>query len=466
MAASRQRVEEAIARVLDGTPARDMAQAMSPRSPALDPLPPAVHAPSRQRRGDVVKRIDALARNGISTVELARHNDQIDTGDLRGNIESFVGVARVPVGAVGPLRINGTAAHGDFYVPMATTEGALVASYQRGASLISQAGGATVLCSTEAVHRAPCFIFRNMRQAGLFLTWLTPRFETFCRIVGGVSRHCRLRDVRTSLMGREVYLIFEFTTGDAAGQNMVTIATEAICRRIASDAPIVPERWYVESNLSGDKKATMFAFTYARGKKAVAEVTLPHRMVRRYLHTGPAEMLAYWQTSVIGGVQSGSIGVNGHAANALAAVFTACGQDVACVSEAAVGVTRLDVVGEGDLYASVSLPNLIVGTVGGGTSLSTQRECLEMIGCHGPGKSRRLAEVIAATVLAGELSIMGAMVTGDFARAHARYGRKPERTSTSENGGSRVEIREARTARDGGGIGTVSLGSIAGEGRQ
>jgi len=465
MAANRQRVEEAIVRVLDGTPAGEKARAMCPRPPALDPLPETVHAPSRHGPRDVERRISELARQGVLVEELARHNDEIDTDSLRGNIEGFVGFARIPVGVVGPLRINGTAAHGDYYVPMATTEGALVASYQRGANIISHAGGATVLCSTEAVHRAPCFVFGNMRQAGLFLTWITPRFESLCEIVSDASRHCRLRDVRTSLMGREVYLVFEFTTGDAAGQNMVTIATEAICRRIADEAPIKPERWYVESNLSGDKKATMFAFTYARGKKAVAEVTVPRRTVRRYLRAEPSEMLSYWQTSVVGGVQSGSIGVNGHAANALAAVFMACGQDVACVAEAAVGVTRIDVVGDGDLYASVSLPNLIVGTVGGGTSLPTQRECLEMVDCRGEGSARKFAEVVAATVLAGELSIMGAMVTGDFARAHARYGRKIDRTGTAGNGGRGAQIEMDRSARGGGRNGSVSVGRVPGEGR-
>jgi hydroxymethylglutaryl-CoA reductase (NADPH) len=465
MAATRQRVEEAVERILDGDSVDAKLKALCPRPPKFDPLPQNVHAVARWARADVQKRIDGLTRAGIKTGQLSRLNDETDTESLRGNIEGFVGFARIPVGVVGPLRINGSAAHGDFYVPMATTEGALVASYQRGASIISQSGGATVLCSTEAVHRAPCFVFENIRQAGLVVAWLTSRFASLCETVARVSRYCRLRDMRTSLMGREVYLVFEFTTGDAAGQNMVTIATQSICERIAREAPIRPERWYVESNLSGDKKATMFAFTYARGKKAIAEVTVPRRTVKRYLHTEPADMLAYWQTSVIGGVQSGSIGVNGHAANALAAVFAACGQDIACVAEATVGVTRLDVVGRGDLYAAVSLPNLIVGTVGGGTALPTQRECLEMIGCYGAGHARKFAEIVAATVLAGELSIMGAMVVGEFARAHARYGRNSGGRGTHGNHSSDSVVAVGCPGRGGNGDGRVRLGRVPGEDR-
>jgi len=344
--------------------------------------------------------------------------------ELAGNIENFIGFARLPVGVVGPLRVNGASAQGDYYVPFATTEGALVASYHRGAHVVSQAGGVTALCLTESVARAPCFVFRNLAEAGQFLAWVLPRFDSLQEVVARTSRHCRIADVKPTVNGKEVYLIFEYTTGDAAGQNMVTLATEAICKELLATAPVQPQHWFLEGNMSGDKKATLLAFTYARGKKVVAEATVPGKLVRRFLHAEPEDLVRYWQISILGGIQSGSIGVQGHFANALAAIFIACGQDAACVSEASVGVTRMDVVDGDSLYVSVSLPNLIVGTVGGGTYLPTARECLEMMGCYGTGHAREFAEICAAAALAGEVSIIGALAAGDFGEAHASYGRK------------------------------------------
>ena len=246
-------------------------------------------------------------------------------------------------------------------------------------------------------------------------------------VVGETSSHCHLVDVRSAIAGKELHLIFDYTTGDAAGQNMVTIATEAVCKAILETTPIAPRRWYLDGNLSGDKKATMLAFTYARGKKVLAETVLARELVKRFLHVEPEDMVRYWQVSLMGGIQSGSIGAQGHFANALAAMFIACGQDVACVSEASVGMTRMDLTDDGALYVSVSLPNLIVGTVGGGTRLPTAQECLQMLDCVGGGKARKFAEICGAVALSGEISIIAAMAAGDFGQAHAQYGRaKPE----------------------------------------
>jgi hydroxymethylglutaryl-CoA reductase (NADPH) len=176
--------------------------------------------------------------------------------------------------------------------------------------------------------------------------------------------------------------------------------------------------------LSGDKKASAQSFLGVRGKKVSAEVRLPRKIVERHLHTTPEKMVDYWRMSALGGVMSGTIGVQGHYANGLAALFIACGQDAACVSEAAVGVTRFEVEGAGDsLYAAVTLPNLIVGTVGGGTGLPSQRACLEMLGLAGANHARALAEVCAGLALAGELSIIAALSAHEFTRAHARLAR-------------------------------------------
>ncbi len=355
---------------------------------------------------------------------LAGIGADVDPQDVAGNIESFVGFARMPVGVIGPLRVNGSSAHGDYYVPMATTEGALVASYNRGAHVVSLSGGVSAICLTEGVSRAPCFVFESMGEAGLFLSWALERYGAFQDFVSRTSGHCRLVDMRPTMIGKEIYIGFDYKTGDAAGQNMVTIATDALCRHMIEHAPARPLHWYVEGNLSGDKKATMLSYLYARGRKVVAEARIPRRLLRRFVHVEPDEMVRYWQVSMLGGAQSGSIGIQAHFANCLAAVFIACGQDVACVSEASVGLTRFDVTAAGELYVSVSMPNLIVGTVGGGTRFPTARECLEMVGCHGSDKARAFAEICAATALAGEISITGAIAAGEFAAAHAAHGRR------------------------------------------
>ena len=261
----------------------------------------------------------------------------------------------MPVGVIGPLRIRGTAANGTFYIPLATTEGALLASCQRGSQVISRAGGASACCFTESVSRAPCFVFDRLLDTGRFLAWVLPYYDQLQEVVAGTSKYCQLIDLRTTVIGKEVYLGFEFTTGDAAGQNMVTIATEALCKTILAGAPIQPRSWYLDGNLSGDKKATMLGFTYARGKKVVADVAIDRKIIRRFLRTEPEEMFRYWQISVLGGVQSGSIGVQGHFANSLAALFIACGQDAACVSEASVGITRMDITPDGGLYCGRQL---------------------------------------------------------------------------------------------------------------
>jgi hydroxymethylglutaryl-CoA reductase (NADPH) len=364
-----------------------------------------------------------LAGAGATLEAVSGATGAHDPDALPGHIENFIGYAQIPMGVIGPLRINGSEAHGDYYVPLATSEGALVASYHRGAWVASQAGGVTAVCLTEAVSRAPCFVFDRLAEAGRFTAHALASFDALQEVAAGQSRYARLIDLRPCLTGKELYLLMDFTTGDAAGQNMVTLAADALARHLIDTSPVKPRRWYVEGNLSGDKKATQLAYTFARGKKVVAEAVIPAPLLRRLLHVSAADMHDYWQISVVGGAQSGSIGVQGHFANALAALFLACGQDVACVAEAAVGLTRMDVTGDDALYVSVTLPNLIVGTVGGGTNLPTARDGLDLLGCRGEGRARAFAEICAATALAGELSIIAAMAAGHFTSAHARYGR-------------------------------------------
>jgi hydroxymethylglutaryl-CoA reductase (NADPH) len=340
------------------------------------------------------------------------------------NIENFIGAARVPIGIAGPLRVRGLHARGDFYVPLATTEAALVASYTRGAQTISEAGGCVAAVVNEGVTRSPAFVFPSVIDAGQFVRWITSQVDALKAEAGKTTRHGKLVDVRVSLEGNRVYLLLEFTTGDAAGQNMVTIATEAVCRYIDEHSPIRPTRWYVEANMSGDKKASHQSFQTVRGRKVVAEAILPADLTGRRLHCTPGEMVEYYRVSSMGGVLSGNIGINGHFANGMAALFIACGQDAACVAESAVGVTRMEVREDGALYVSVTLPNVIVGTVGGGTGLPTAKACLDLMGLSGAGKADALAEVCAALVTAGEVSIIAALAAGHFTRAHRKLARE------------------------------------------
>ncbi len=339
------------------------------------------------------------------------------------NVENFVGTVKVPVGVIGPLRVNGTYARDDYFVPLATTEATLVASYGRGAKLITSVGGCSALSVNEGMARAPGFVFRTLYEAGEFAAWLLDEFSDLALVASGTSRYARLQDVRVNVEGNHVYAIFDFHTGDAAGQNMVTIASQAICEHIGAHSPVKPAQYFLEANHSGDKKASAQSFMCGRGRSVTAEVVVPALMVQEHLHTTPEMMAKSFTMAAIGGVMTGTIGVQGHIANGLAAIYLACGQDVASVAESAVGVTRFEVTSDGALYASVSLPCLPVGTVGGGTSLPSQQACLNILGLAGAGHANAFAEVCAALALAGELSIAGALVAGEFSAAHQRLAR-------------------------------------------
>lgn len=343
--------------------------------------------------------------------------------NFHGNIENCIGSIKIPVGVAGPLRVNGLYAQGDYPIPLATTEAALVASYHRGACVISASGGCTAMLLYQALNRSPAFIFKSLTEAGKFVAWAMQKFEQFQTLASTTTSHGKLVDVGTTLEGNHVYLNFEFTTGDASGQNMVTIATQAICDFIKAECPIPIQDLYVEGNLSGDKKASSQAYSSVRGRKVSAEVNISPELLEKYLHATPQQLVNYWRVSAIGGVLSGTLGVQGHFANGLAALYIATGQDAACVAESAMGVTRFEINSEGGLYAAVTLPSIMVGTVGGGTGLPSQKACLDLMELYGTGKSAALAEVCAGLLLGGELSIIAALATGNFTKAHKKLAR-------------------------------------------
>lgn len=341
---------------------------------------------------------------------------------LKGNIENYIGMSLIPTGLIGPLVINGSAAQGSFYVPLATTEGTLLASFNRGAKACRESGAITAITLQEGVQRTPTFKFKNLIDLGKFVSWVLEHKETFTLLTRESSNYAILNDVGINIEGNFLILRFEYTSGDASGQNMVTICTDKICKHIIENCPIKPVFWTIEGNTSGDKKATAMG-TRVRGKKVTAEITLKREVIKSVLKTTPELLNLQWNINTFGAIKCGSIGIGMHPSNGLTALFIACGQDAACSGEASTAFTRMEIDENGDLYCAITMPNIIVGTVGGGTSLATQKECLELIGCYGPGKSTKLAEIAVAICLAGEISILSAMSAGQFTAAHQKFGR-------------------------------------------
>jgi len=339
-----------------------------------------------------------------------------------GNIENYIGTVKVPVGVIGPLRVNGINAASDYHIPLATTEAALVASYGRGAYAATKAGGISTAVLYEGVIRTPAFTFDNILNAGLFVDWVVNNIEALRRVAESTTRYGKLASVEPVIDNNVVFLICRYTTGDASGQNMVTIATHALCEKIAADCTVPINRWYIEGNFSGDKKASALGLMTGRGRKVSASVILPAAIIDKVLGTSAQDMLAYARIADLGAKLSGQMGAQAHYANGLAALYIATGQDAACVAESAVGFTRMEARGD-DLFCSVTMPNILVGTVGGGTGLASQSAGLNIMGLKGAGNAAALAEVTAALCLCGEISIVAAIAAGDFTRAHQNLAR-------------------------------------------
>ena len=343
-----------------------------------------------------------------------------DSELMRGNIENPIGVAQVPMGVAGPVLINGQNARGLFYVPMATTEGALIRSYERGMVALTKAGGVQTAVLADENQTAPAFFFNDVSQASAFPGWLDEHLGDLRDAVSVTTRHGRLVNLKCYQTGRQVIVNFGFRTGDAQGMNMIVRATEAACQWIHSQHPGI--RHFLFSGLCGEKRASGFLMTRGKGKRVTAGVLMPHDVLRLYLHTTADQMFRLWQATVVGNIQAGAIGYTGHAANGLAAIFIATGQDVANVVNSSCAVTIFEPHADG-LFVSVTLPALSVATVGGGTALPTPREALRIMDCVGTGKAAKMAEIVAATILGGEISMGAAIASGEFVGAHERYGR-------------------------------------------
>ncbi|MDX1419624.1 MAG: hydroxymethylglutaryl-CoA reductase [Rubricoccaceae bacterium] len=345
-----------------------------------------------------------------------------DPHTLTGNVESFVGVAQVPMGIAGPLTIHGEHAQGDFLVPMATTEGTLVASYNRGMKVLNLSGGVKCTVQDDQMQRAPVFVFESAREARDFKAWLDEHMAPIREAAERTTSIGKLKNIDTYLSNKFAFCRFNFTTGDAAGQNMVGRATFAACSWILETNDTI-RRFYLESNFATDKKASMVNIMRTRGKRVTAECTIKADVLRQHMRVEPESLAYHYGVAQIGSTLAG-VNNNGlHSPNGITALFIATGQDVANVSESSAALLYLELTKAGDLYMSITIPSLIVATHGGGTGLATQRESLRLLGCTGRGSVNKFAEIVAGVVLAGEISLGSAISSNDWVSSHERYGR-------------------------------------------
>ncbi len=357
---------------------------------------------------------------GAKLEHTARYS--FDPHTVAGNAEHFTGVAQIPLGFAGPITIKGEHAKGDFFIPLATTEGTLIASYNRGMKILNLSGGVTCTVIGDAMQRAPVFVFKTAREARHFVSWVEANIGEVRDQAEATSSVAKLQYIDYYLAAKLAYLRFNFSTGDAAGQNMVGRATFAACSWILDHYDGV-QHFYLESNLATDKKASQVNIMHTRGKRVVAEATIKRDVLLQHMRVDPENLYYHAGIANVGAILSGANNNGLHSANGITAMFIATGQDVANVAESSAGIIYTELTPEKDLYLSITIPSLIVATYGGGTGLATQRECLSLLGCVGKGKVNKLAEIIAGVVLAGEISLAAAISSSDWVSSHEKYGR-------------------------------------------
>jgi hydroxymethylglutaryl-CoA reductase (NADPH) len=398
------------------------------------PSPPADLAPDKHKAIPYAKRrehdytADVIAERqrfveeyaGVKLEHLPRYS--FDASRVQGNIENFTGVAQIPIGFAGPLTVNGEHAKGDFLIPLATTEGSLVASYNRGIKVLNLSGGVTCTVSASAMQRAPVFVFDSARDARDFRDWTAQHLAEIRAAAERTDPFVKLLEIEVYLSNKFAYLRFNYDTGDAAGQNMVGLATYAACNWIGERVTTI-RRLYLESNFATDKKGSHINIMRTRGKRVTAEATIPRAVLAEHLRVAPEMIHHHGRVANIGALMAGAHNNGLHSANAITAMFIATGQDVANVAEGSAGLLYSEVTPAGDYYFSITIPSLIVATHGGGTGLATQRECLEILGCRGKGTVNKLAEIVAGVVLAGEISLAGAISANEWVSAHEALGR-------------------------------------------
>ncbi len=354
----------------------------------------------------------------------------LDLNEVYGrNTENLIGAIQIPVGIAGPLPINGLYAKGEFYIPLATTEGALVASVNRGCSAIAKSGGANAAVLNDGMSRAPALKTPSLFHSIKLIEWITSNFNEIKKAAESTTSYGKLIRIEPFIIGKIVYLRFVYQTGDAMGMNMATKATDEAIKYIKEKNNFIKEV-SISGNVCTDKKVSSINWVLGRGKTVVAEATILREVVEEVLKTTPEAMVEVnYVKNYLGSARAGTIGGhNAHVANVIAGIFIATGQDPAQIMESAAALTSLEIDENGNLYASLFMPSLEVGTIGGGTRLKTQRECLRIVNCEGEEKnigenSKKFAEIIASAALAGELSLIAALASDDLVKAHEKFGR-------------------------------------------
>lgn len=370
----------------------------------------------------VSQRTDWLEKKTGTKLFHMRQSSQ-DFQNFKGNVENLVGIAQIPIGITGPLKILGEHAIGDFYIPFATTEGAMVTTYNIGMRILTKSGGVTATIFRDNVHLDPIFMVKNLKEAKQFCEWVEGNFEKIKREAESTTKHGQLKSIESFIMGRRVVLKFNYYTADAHGLNMINVATEKACKLINRETA---KQFFIRSNFSSIKKFSTQNMAIGLGKAVFAEAVVP-KTILKMLKVTPEEMVEQFINCYLISSHVGMMGVNAQVSNCIAAIFLACGQDIADLSTSQTAFSMCEITEDGDLYTSIYLPNLLVGTVGGGTNLGTQRECLDILGCYGTGKVNKFAEIVAAAALAGELVTTAAIANGTFVDAHATLGRnKPQ----------------------------------------
>jgi len=351
-----------------------------------------------------------------------------DPQTMEGNCEQLFGVAQLPIGVAGPLVVNGEHAQGEFYVPMATIEGTLIASYNRGMRVIRESGGITTTVVSEAMQRAPIFMFKNARDGRDFCHWLQDNFGTIKTQAESTTSIGKLLEIEQYPVHNMVYTRFDYSTGDAAGQNMTGKATFIACEWIRANYPKL-RTYGLSGGMDTEKKTSFVNSLKGRGRKVTAELTIPRAVLADVLRTTPEQLRNSNGINTLAAFLSGASNNAAHPANGLAAMFMATGQDMANIAEANQCSVYSYVTKNGDLYYSITLPALIMASYGGGTGLATQRECLKLMDCYGKDRAYKLLEIAAGVVVAGELSLVSAARTdkdtskNEWVDAHEKLGR-------------------------------------------
>ena len=366
---------------------------------------------------DTDKRIDWLSEK----IGFDYDSDlSITPEDLKGIIENHIGFMKIPMAVAGPLKIDGKYAKGEYYVPICTLEGTLAISMTRGMIATHRCDGIRVSHIKQELSRAPVFTFDNLNKSADFMSWIDENFSEIKSIAESTTNYGKLLRIDQYPIQNYVILDFILDTGNAAGQNMVTLAAKKSCDYIKEKTGA---EFFLESGFNSDKKASARNMIMGRGHSVIAETTISNSVIRSILDVDIANLKKYQEIGPTTTRLAGTEGCHLHISNALTAIYLATGQDTACVAENSIGHYQIEPQ-ENDVKFRLTLPSMTIGTVGGGTRLSPQQQNLKLLGCDtGDTAARKLAEIICASALALEISLFSALASHTFTRAHMKYGR-------------------------------------------